>query len=115
MAQTKKMIDAQFSLEAEDMKKALKIGKNDWEAIVVNVKFVNDPENERIASEYRKAKAFINKFVPQLAEEETARRYVIKDGKVSLGEAVATEGIDYGGKAKPRRKKTVKNVTPSRG
>ncbi len=87
---TKKQLEQQGSFDAVDYLLASGIDEDTFEAVLINLKVVQNPKRAKQATEYNQAVRFINKHAPALPPNMPSRRLVIKDTETeeSLREVV---------------------------
>lgn len=99
---TKKQIAQQGSFGAVDYRVESGIDDDTFEAVLINLKVVQNVKRAKEAKEYGQAVRFINKHAPDLPKNLQARRLVIKHPKTeaSLAEVVQVKAKVSAVKAK---------------
>ena len=108
---TKKQLEQQGSMFAEDYRELSGIDNDTFEAVLINLKIVQNDKRAAQAKEYGQAVRFINKHAPALPAKMKSRRLVIKHPKTEepLAEVVQFLGNTSAVKAKGKGTAT-KNV-----
>ena len=108
---TKKQLEQQGSFFTEDYRTISDMDDDTFEAVLINLKIVQNDERAAQAKEYGQAVRFINKHAPPLPAKMKSRRLVIKHPKTeeSLAEVVQILGNTSAVKAKDKGT-TTKNV-----
>lgn len=105
---TKKQLEQQGSFSAADYRVEADIDDDTFEAVLINLKIVQDAERAKEAKEFAQAVRFINKHAPELPARMKTRRLVIKHPKTeeSLAEVVQIRANVSAVKGKPAGTKT---------
>jgi len=105
---SKKMLSQQSSFIADDYRTITDMSDDDYEAVLINLKIVQNEKRAKEAKEYAQAVRFINKKAPDLPDGMKTRRLVIKHPKTEepLAEVVQFEANVSASKATEKRTKT---------